>query len=112
MSTDSITAAANADTPQNVIVPPGIAGLIIWAVGRVGPSVVIALGMAIAFGWALREVYEDNAALIKQMMVDNEARTVMDTQHVEVLRSMQTVLERIAGSTGISASNSTKAIDK
>lgn len=109
MSTDSLTAAANADTPQNVIVPPGWSGLIVWLIGRVGPSVVIALAIAVACGYALRQVYEDNGALIKQMMADNEARTVVDAQHVEVLRSMQTVLERIAGTSATTATNSKPA---
>jgi hypothetical protein len=95
MSTDTLTAAANADTPQNVTVPPGWAGLIIWLVGRVGPALVIALAMAVACGAALRQVYEDNSALIKQMMSDNQSRTAVDAQHVEVLRSMQAALERL-----------------
>lgn len=108
MSTDPLTKAVNQDTPANVEVPPGWAGLIVWLIGRVGPSVVIALGMAVACGYALREVYEDNAAIIKQMMSDNQARTVVDAQHVEVLRTMQGVLERIAGTSATSATNSGK----
>jgi hypothetical protein len=64
MSTADLHQIAQHDTPNSVNVPATWAGLVMWAVGRFGGGVIIAA----AFAYAAHRVYEDNAALSRQML--------------------------------------------
>lgn len=46
---------AQDDTPSKVAVPEGWSGILVWAVGRFGVGIL----MAVACGWALMRVYDD-----------------------------------------------------
>lgn len=64
MPPPKITQLAAADTPAAVEVPSTWAGLIVWAVGRFGVSILFSVVM----GYAIREVYYDSKARQDQLM--------------------------------------------
>ena len=55
MSKDQLTSIAQKDTPEVVHVPDSWAGILVWAVGRFGAGILL----AVACAFALRTVYAD-----------------------------------------------------
>lgn len=72
---------AESDTPEVVTIPPGWPGVIMWAIGRFGTSIV----MAIVAIWGLTVVYQD-------MRADS---TLDRTASNEALQKIATTLEVI-----------------
>lgn len=95
MSTDTLTAMANAQTPENVTVPKGIAGFVFWLVGQFGPTFAIFILVTIYFGYDRDRVYRDLQAQNAQVMIAFTARTTIEVEHVQLLKSMQSTLSRV-----------------
>lgn len=70
--------------------------LIVWAIGNLGPGVVIALGMAAVTSLALKQVYGDNRALMEKMMGIIEKKAETDAASVEAQRQISDGLRSIA----------------
>lgn len=90
--TDTLHKIAQGDTPEAVDVPHSLNGLIVWAVGRFGGGILLAL----ACGWALSKVYEDHARQTDRMMTLLEARAVSDSQLATALQSVKASVEELA----------------
>jgi hypothetical protein len=92
MSTDTLHQIAQNDTPATVQVPSTINGLIIWAVGRFGGGIVI----AVACAWALSKVYEDLRRQTDRMMTLMETRAASDSALATSISGLKTSIEDIA----------------
>lgn len=95
MSTDTLTAMANAQTPTNVEVPKGLAGFVFWIVGQFGPTLAIFILVTIYFGYDRERVYRDLQQSNASVMTAFTARTTIEVEHVQLLRSMQSTLTRV-----------------
>lgn len=88
MSRKTLHDVARADTPSQVDVPDSWSGLVVWAVGRFGIGLVV----AVAAIYALREVYNDMrsqnreiiAALITQTEVNAKTVSALDSIRGEI----------------------------
>lgn len=87
---------AQNDTPATVDVPPTWQGLIVWAVGRFGVSIVFAA----VFGYATREVYYDSRKDKDQLMqyvvdrnVSDSKRAVADSELAKSLTLLSDAVE-------------------
>ncbi len=82
--TDTLHQIAENDTPAAVQVPNSINGLIVWAVGRFGGGILL----AVACAWALSRVYEDQRALQERMMLLLEQRASSESQRAAADREL------------------------
>ena len=92
MSIDPLHQIANDDTPSAVNVPRTISGLIIWAVGRFGSGIV----MALACAWALSKVYEDHAKQTDRMMTILEMQGKRDSEIASAMNGVKNAVDEIA----------------
>lgn len=90
--TERLHQIANADTPSAVEVPKGWNGLIMWAVGRFGGGILL----AIACGWALSRVYDDHAKQTDRLMQILENRAVVDSSMTSALLGLRSALDEVA----------------
>ncbi|MDB6079088.1 MAG: hypothetical protein JWO82_2835 [Akkermansiaceae bacterium] len=91
MSTDDIHDVASKDTPSEIEVPKSMYGLIVWAVGRFGPGILIALAAV----YGLNKVYTDMQVQNERMVGDMKAQ---NAAMVEVIRSQTSVNSQVANS--------------
>ena len=92
MSTETLYTLAEADTPQTVEVPRDLTGLLFWSIGRFGSGILLAL----ACGWALSRVYEDNAKQTAQLMQILETRAKLDSEMTSALVHLTTAIDQVA----------------
>ena len=92
MSTDTIHALAQADTPATVDVPQNMTGLLFWAIGRFGSGILLAM----ACGWALSRVYEDHAKQTEQLMTILETRAKLDSEMTDALVHLTTAIDQVS----------------
>lgn len=76
MNMEKIHQFANEDTPSKVDVPNTFSGIVIWAAGRFGVSIIF----AVAFAWAAKIVYDDNRILNERIITLLERRASVDTE--------------------------------
>lgn len=86
--------AANLDTPTNVKIET-MGGVIAWLVGRVGPTAALAIVLMVYFGWDRDKANQTNAALNNKILEAFTQRTVVETEHVSLLKAMQSTLAKI-----------------
>lgn len=86
--TERLHSIAEHDTPSAVAVPNNVSGLIIWAAGRFGSGILL----AIACGWALTRVYDDQKALQERMMILLEQRSTSDTVRAKADSELATAI--------------------
>ena len=79
---------AQMDTPQAVNVPNSLTGLIVWATGRFGVGVL----MAVAFAYATNKVYQDYRLLTDRMITAFENRAKVDTETATTLQAQTTAI--------------------
>lgn len=86
---------AQDDTPAKVDVPEGWSGILVWAVGRFGVGIL----MALACGWALTRVYDDLRAqqvLISEMhQTQNESLILLLKEDVKAKVEMTVTLNEL-----------------
>ena len=92
MSSETLHAIAQNDTPEAVNVPKDFNGLIVWAIGRFGGGLL----MAMACAWALSKVYEDHAKQTDRMMTLLESRAATDSQLATAMLSFKASIEELA----------------
>lgn len=85
MGRNDLKKFADQDTPAAVDVPDSYAGLLVWAVGRFGTSIVVGALCA----WFLTRVYTDYHAQTDRLIGIFEKRAVVDADLVESLREVQ-----------------------
>jgi hypothetical protein len=90
--TDRLHQIAENDTPAAVTVPQTLQGLVLWAVGRFGSGILLAL----ACGWALMRVYEDHGRQTDKLMTILEQRAKVDTEMTAALLQLRTALDKVA----------------
>lgn len=90
MSSDTIHQIRSNDTPAVVQVPPTLKGLIVWAVGRFGGGILL----AIAHTWALSKMHDDDAKKTDRMMTLLETRTDADSQFANAHFSVKTGIKQ------------------
>jgi hypothetical protein len=83
---------AQMDTPQAVTVPNSLTGLIVWATGRFGIGIL----MALAFGYATREVYMDMKTLTDRMITAFEQRAKVDTEIALAMKAQTDATNNVA----------------
>ena len=91
MSTDTLHAIANNDTPQTVNVPRDINGLIVWAIGRFGGGILIAAACA----FALSKVYEDHAKQTERLLTLLELRAKADSELSSAITALRGAIEDV-----------------
>lgn len=91
MSTDTLHAIANNDTPASVHVPKDMHGLIVWAVGRFGGGILLAA----ACGWALAQVYKDHAAQTERLITILESRAKADTELAGAILGLRNAVDEV-----------------
>jgi len=92
MSTKELHDFAQTDTPEAVDVPRNWGGLLVWAVGRFGSGIVLALACA----WALMRVYDDHAAQTRQLMVILEQRARVDSEMTLAVNQLRGAIDDVA----------------
>ena len=92
MSTTSLHNFAQQDTPNVVDVPKSWRGLIVWAVGRFGGGIL----MAMACGWALMRVYDDHALQTRQLMTILEQRARVDAEMTLAVNQLRSAVQEVA----------------
>jgi hypothetical protein len=92
MSTDTLHAIAENDTPQAVHVPKSMHALIVWAVGRFGGGILLAAACA----WALSKVYDDHAKQTDRMLTLLESRAKADSELATALTLFKGAIDDIA----------------
>lgn len=90
--TDRLHTIAENDTPAAVNVPQTIQGLVLWAVGRFGSGILL----AVACGWALMRVYEDHGRQTDRLMQVLETRAKVDTEMTAALLQLRAALDEVA----------------
>lgn len=99
MSTEDIkkaaVMAANQDTPVNVSFPSSWASVIAWLVGRVGAPAAMAITFAVYLGMNGDKCRTENHDLNQKVLEAFTARTVIESEHVSLLRTMQSTLAKI-----------------
>ena len=83
---------AQDDTPSIVDVPNGWSGLLLWVAGRFGGAAII----AIACGWALTHLYEDQKKIIERLTTILETRATVDAQTSSSNLQLKMAIEDIA----------------
>lgn len=91
MGTETLHSIAQNDTPAAVQVPPTLNGLIVWAVGRFGGGIIIAMACAMA----LSKVYEDHARQTDRLMTLLENRAVSDSQLATAIVVLKSSVDEI-----------------
>ena len=91
MSKDDLHAAAQADTPPEVTVPASWRSLIVWAVGRFGVGIVLAIPAAYACVTVYGDMRNDRAEL---MAAYQQAIAVMEATK-EQIRANTTAIEAL-----------------
>lgn len=89
--TQALHRVAEQDTPEQVRVPDGWSGLLVWAVGRFGGIVVATIMCA----YALQHVYADMQATNNRMLQLMETRAVSDVKLADALNQMNRLLEDV-----------------
>lgn len=103
---------AQDDTPSKVEVPDGWSGIIVWAVGRFGVGIM----MAVACGWALMRVYDDLRAQQVQIQemhrTQNESLITLMREDVRAKVEMTVTLNELRAAISQVAADSRAAQDR
>lgn len=83
---------AEDDTPSRVSVPETWSGLLVWAVGRFGVGIL----MAVACGWALTRVYEDLSQQQKELMALLREEAKAKTEMTVTLNELRAAIADVA----------------
>lgn len=93
MSQDDIHTIAQKDTPEAVTVPNTLIGLVIWATGRFGPALIIALACVVGIAGFLTKVYEDlgrtNAIVLDMVRTQTSANEATASALRELSRQIE-----------------------
>jgi hypothetical protein len=89
MSREELHAIANRDTPQEVVVPNTIAGLLLWAAGRWGVGVIVAAVALIGTA----KVYEDMSELNDRVIVAFERMAAVQAENAAAIRELTKAVE-------------------
>lgn len=87
--TQALHDIAERDTPQQVEVPKGWPGLLVWAVGRFG-GIIIATALCAV---ALKKVYEDMQSTNQRILILMESRAVSDARLSDALNQLSKVVD-------------------
>lgn len=82
---------AQEDTPVNVNVPSGWAGIIAWLAGRYGVAILV----AVACMYALHQVYQDYKQLTVVVLEALQRQTEVNAKSLIIMEQLQRTMEDI-----------------
>lgn len=93
---EKIAKMANRDTPTNIIVDSNLYSLIIWAVGKFGAGIIIAVVAFYGLGVVYNDLKQSNIENNKTIMKVVDAQAVQMTELTKTLSAIEISLKSLA----------------